>query len=371
MSCEMENKMTFSERVVGLDILRAIAILSVMYGHAGLSLPLHLRKAYYAFSPIIDGVSLFFVLSGFLIGGILLRMIQSANMTWRGLLNFWIRRWFRTIPNYVLILLIVIVIEQEYHAWVIGYFVFAQNLLTPHPQFFQEAWSLSVEEWFYLIFPLCVLLFCKVLKKKEHSIPLSAAIFLIVPTLLRIFRHYSCATPYDIDEEMRKIVIYRLDSIMYGIIAVYVSQNWNTHWIKYRYRCLFVSLAVTFYVQLWRWGYVHLGIPLFFNVESISVMFLLPFFSEIGTTRIAALDSLAVFISKISYSMYLTNLTLVQVFILGKLKWVLGLNTLLGEHLFLWRYPAFWICSIGLSWVLYEWYERRMTALRERFAPRL
>ena len=56
----------------------------------------------------IDGVSIFFVLSGFLIGGILIKVLETEPATFKTLFNFWIRRWFRTLPNYLFILLILI-----------------------------------------------------------------------------------------------------------------------------------------------------------------------------------------------------------------------------------------------------------------------
>ena len=140
-------------RVLGLDIVRSIAILLVVYTHAIAFIPKGIWRFYYLLPrPGIDGVSIFFVLSGFLIGTILLKIIDKSDFTHRVLLNFWIRRWFRTLPNYFLILLILLI----YQVTVIGnmggfnlkYLIFSQNLLHAHPEFFSEAWSLSVEEWF-------------------------------------------------------------------------------------------------------------------------------------------------------------------------------------------------------------------------------
>ena len=62
-------------RVYGLDILRAFAILFVVYGHGCFILGKMVDPKWIVF-PIFDGVSLFFVLSGFLIGGILIRTLE-------------------------------------------------------------------------------------------------------------------------------------------------------------------------------------------------------------------------------------------------------------------------------------------------------
>ena len=63
-----------SNRIYGLDVLRAIAILSVVFSHSEFILPLKIKFAtYYA----LDGVTIFFVLSGFLIGRILIQTFQK------------------------------------------------------------------------------------------------------------------------------------------------------------------------------------------------------------------------------------------------------------------------------------------------------
>jgi peptidoglycan/LPS O-acetylase OafA/YrhL len=88
-----------NKRIFGLDILRASAILFVMLSHSRAFIDPHAGTYYYGLF-ILDGVDLFFVLSGFLIGGILIRTINDKGLTWVQLTNFWTRRWFRTLPNY-------------------------------------------------------------------------------------------------------------------------------------------------------------------------------------------------------------------------------------------------------------------------------
>ena len=81
------------KRIYGLDILRSIAILSVLGTHSGWLLPDFINKYIQRFS--LDGVSLFFVLSGFLIGHILLKKLNETDFNLHQLFNFWLRRWFR------------------------------------------------------------------------------------------------------------------------------------------------------------------------------------------------------------------------------------------------------------------------------------
>ena len=149
-------------RVFGLDLLRAFAILCVVYSHGSFLLgdaPVIPRDLYMI--PVFDGVGMFFVLSGFLIGRILLRTVAHEDSDGRMLVRFWVWRWFRTLPNYYLVLIVLVAVTWSLSAPLVPlpdhlarYFTFMQNLAWPHPEFFGEAWSLAVEEWFYLCIPI-------------------------------------------------------------------------------------------------------------------------------------------------------------------------------------------------------------------------
>ena len=158
MTVSQETSLTQPEsrhprRIFGLDAMRAAAILMVLVSHTWPS-----EKATnwgYVFGVL--GVEMFFILSGFLIGGILLRLANTGRLqTWHDLVRFWRRRWYRTLPNYYLFLFL----QMAWRAWVLGYpgvlsldwqyIVFAQNLTDGPSFFFPETWSLSIEEWFYL-----------------------------------------------------------------------------------------------------------------------------------------------------------------------------------------------------------------------------
>src|SRR5258708_3318141 len=161
------------QRNFGLDLVRAVAVLTVVFYHGEPFLSNHdnLKHIYSFFE--IDGVPIFFVLSGFLIGGILLKIINNTNFGWKDLYGFWIRRWFRTLPNYYLVLLFLmgyyflngINLPNE----LVKYFFFCQNFSTPHPNFYDVSWSLSVEEWFYLSIPLLLFITLKFLPNKKRE----------------------------------------------------------------------------------------------------------------------------------------------------------------------------------------------------------
>ena len=132
-----------SDRVYGLDILRAIAIMFVAIGHGSNLLPKKFATIIDSF--VFDGVSIFFVLSGFLIGRILISKITKEGINFKILMTFWKRRWFRTLPNYFLILILLCVLNLSFNPEfdfrkIYKFFFFSQNITESHPAwFFPEA----------------------------------------------------------------------------------------------------------------------------------------------------------------------------------------------------------------------------------------
>ncbi len=358
------------KRVVGLDILRAFAILTVVYGHGSLLLPERFNKPYWKF-VYIDGVSVFLVLSGFLIGGILLRIINTSDFSRKDLMNFWIRRWFRTIPNYLIVLFGLVayrlVVFHDFGGFTLKYLFFLQNFTTPHPAFFPEAWSLSVEEWFYLLFPLACFIIYSVSKKKERSILFAALIFLIVPLILRIIKCQYGLDKFAFDEGIRKVAILRLDSIMYGVFGAYLYASKRELWKKAKWIGLVAGLLLLLLMKQNPYNIFPHRSPYFFNLESLFVLLILPFFSELKSTRFRLFDSFIIFISIISYSMYLLNLTPVQGHLLPITNNILGYADNSIEETYRLNYVLYWFYTILGSYLLYTLFENRMTKLRDKY----
>ena len=146
---------TRTRRLFGLDLVRAIAILLVLQVHIGFY---GLRFYGLTLPPLMGllgdlGVELFFVLSGFLIGALLLE-ISERSPTLQGWLRFMLRRWMRTVPLYVLWTLSLLILYSHRPFPLLAYLTFTQNFAWPMPQNspFPVSWSLTVEEWFYLLF---------------------------------------------------------------------------------------------------------------------------------------------------------------------------------------------------------------------------
>ena len=95
----------YKNRVVGFDMLRGVGILIVLYGHGRSKIPYF--PEFNNFISVLGFwlMDLFFVQSGFLIGMILIKMYErEQTFNWKTSYNFWIRRWFRTLPNYYFVL---------------------------------------------------------------------------------------------------------------------------------------------------------------------------------------------------------------------------------------------------------------------------
>lgn len=162
----------------GLDVVRAGAILAVLFSHTaewflGAGQETSVQSAYIGYA----GVEVFFSLSGFLIGGILLRALAQDPGP-RGLARFWARRWLRTLPAYWAMLLFLC---WWFGVWRWRDFLFLQNfvprtdwvLLTPH------AWSLVLEEWFYLFFPILAAVLFALLRRWRAGLAVPAACLLL------------------------------------------------------------------------------------------------------------------------------------------------------------------------------------------------
>jgi len=147
-------------RIPALDGIRGLAISLVLWSHIilGMHVPNHprlermLELGRFAWS----GVDLFFVLSGFLIGGILLDAVQSPFY----FSTFYIRRAYRILPLYAVLIALALVVDRHY-GWLPRYMFFLQNWWIAAtglfgPMFLGVTWSLAVEEQFYLTLPLLV-----------------------------------------------------------------------------------------------------------------------------------------------------------------------------------------------------------------------
>ena len=172
----MNRSHNIGARITQLDGLRAVAVLLVFLFHHALAPSGWL------------GVDIFFVLSGFLITGILRR--DTGNPAyWK---SFYTKRVTRILPPLLAVVIVVLIAEQHFKFAYLGYVLFASNIveLTPYALGPLGAlWSLAIEEHFYFAWPLVV----KKLKW-DTLVKVSLGIVLISPLLRAaatlVFHHY-------------------------------------------------------------------------------------------------------------------------------------------------------------------------------------
>ena len=182
---ESDRGAPLSERsyIPCLDGFRALAVFLVMFWHYHVSLYL----------PGPFGVTTFFFISGFLITSLLLQEQARGGIA---VGRFWLRRLLRLWPA----LLVVVLVSQALMQWqgepakplemlsAAFYFTnyYRSYMDGPHADMFGPLWSLAVEEHFYLIFPLLLML-CG--SSRRRMLWLSVTL-ISVPLLLRLYYFY-------------------------------------------------------------------------------------------------------------------------------------------------------------------------------------
>ncbi|HET6767726.1 MAG TPA: acyltransferase [Chitinophagaceae bacterium] len=366
--------MTDKERVFGLDIMRAMAILFVLFGHTVFLLPFSDSNRFLIFQFFgFFGVEIFFVLSGYLVGKILLRNLNEGPVNFKTIRHFWIRRWFRTLPGYYLAFLLTAIVYYFSHKQFVFaepynllYLVFLQNFVSPHPDFFPLAWSLSMEEWFYLLLPLWFIFFYWLFRNKKGYQITSIISFLLLILAIRIIVVYISNPEWD--NQIKRIVVLRLDALTTGVLAGFVHLYFKDYWSCNAKWFLFTGVillaATSIYFCLKR---MNVDMPgnffwktFYFNVVSFAIASMLPWMTS-NRIRPGRLISKAItHISLVSYSLYLTHILVMFVVItlLNKIS-INGLQIL--------KFISCWFfCILGAS-ILYRVFELPMTNLREKF----
>lgn len=372
----IDIKPTKSKRIFGLDLLRAVAILMVLSSHCLWIYPVFKgRIAQFLALFGFYGVEIFYVLSGFLIGRILFQLfVNEEDFTINKVIFFLKRRWYRTLPNYFFALIVnfIIVFFIGYsieEPW--RYLFFIQNFSTTMLPFFPESWSLSIEEFAYLLFPIFLFVSFYFLKPKNKSklffISTLVLILFFIFTKYIYYQNTSNTTLQQWNISLKAVVIYRLDSIFIGILTSWLYFNFADFWKKYK--LLYANIGIIFTILIYaNIRYFHILIvsyPFFWNViylpaTSISIAFFLPLFSEWKNTT-SFLAKPITFVSKISYSVYLIHYSIV----LQLMKFAIDTSnyTKIQLHIFTFVYL---VITFLLSWILYRFYEKPMTDRRDK-----
>lgn len=240
-----------------LNGIRAISILLVIFHHINLYFPVLNGVATY-FPIIVDGqfgVNVFFVISGFLITGILLREENKTGTI--SLKAFYTRRTLRILPAYYVLLLVYLALTHFNYIFVSNASWFTTITFTKYVNwnldwYTSHAWSLSIEENFYLVWPFIFLI-----GKKTRKI-FVLFIILLIPLLRMYFYFYPRSWASQLS------IFCRLDAIAIGCaVALYQERIllvYRRHSKKFFYLSVSLLLLLLFEQELNTTYKIHLSL---------------------------------------------------------------------------------------------------------------
>jgi peptidoglycan/LPS O-acetylase OafA/YrhL/lysophospholipase L1-like esterase len=352
------------KRSASLDFLRGMAAFAV-------AIP-HYLTANAPFQPLaesfaISGVELFFVLSGFVLAPQIVDWV--VDKPWRNLGVFLIRRWMRTIPPYVVALVgIALLTGNLMTADFVRYLFYVENLFSSanHVDFYPVAWSLAVEEWFYLLFAPALFLVARLLGRSDRRLELTFAILVIVVVAaLRL-----SISPHDWDLNVRRVTLFRIDSIVWGFLLYLALERRSPLALddasgRWRLTALLALLAVAIPAEL---GVVVLALD-----GDLSAQLAFPYVSAafgmiaVGVVwlsedlfRNRLVRGASFYLGRISYSVYLFHLTI-----------IMALKPMMASTPFVLQLAVYVLAILALSTLFFVGFERPILAARPYYsAPR-
>jgi peptidoglycan/LPS O-acetylase OafA/YrhL len=236
----MENKRLFE-----LDFLRGIAILFVLSRHFHtLDEKIHVPLFYYAGWA---GVDLFFVLSGFLISTLIYKEYDKTGGFKAK--RFLIRRGFKIYPSFYLMIFSIIIIQfitqKLDYSKIISELFFLQSYKVG---LLNHTWSLAVEEHFYFLFTLIIIIMIRNVKDNTNKLKYIPAFYIFVAIFclsIRIYNYYKYPT-FDIYRNYFNSHI-RIDSLFLGVFLSYMYRykNYIISYVYIKYRSVILLLSLS------------------------------------------------------------------------------------------------------------------------------
>ena len=230
-------------RYPALHGLRVLAILSVIQYHVTWiflgeqSVPLDLEFSSASLS-VFFGMDLFFLLSGFLIGAILLHSLAQSGT--QNIRRFYLRRIFRTFPSYWVVLTLLVLIfpltegQLEHLPYEYLYLTNFMPLLRTEIVMFW-GWSLSLEEQFYLAVPLLFFVLHRLPHDRARIGVLLALWALPLGIRLFLFFRYAPWNDFHLYDALYFRTPTRIDPIVAGILLAIVHVRYGeqiTRWLE-------------------------------------------------------------------------------------------------------------------------------------------
>jgi peptidoglycan/LPS O-acetylase OafA/YrhL len=360
-----------------LDAIRGLAILGVLLYH-GFYWARELkpysswqRLFFTLMAPGQFGVNLFFVLSGFLITGILLDSSKRPDYYRR----FYFRRALRILPAYYLTLLLLILFKLTSRGFLLMSLAYSSNL---SPIFgialsYPVLWSLAVEEHFYLLWPAAVR---RIATGKLMWIMGGA---LVLTPLSRLLYHEHAMSTHFAVNGYGYYTWNNLDGLALGaIVAILVRRKCWSRQHMLRLSMLFILSAILMTAAGYRFGILTrtsaLGEAFQYVPWNLAFAGMLGMFLLIGSgpRRSLVAPSLIVFFGKISYGLYLYHL----MFFIGYDWASREINFNSRFNLNLWeqawsRMVIAGAAAVGIAYLSRRYFEEPFLRLKDRWPGRL
>lgn len=370
---------TTGRHIPALDGVRGIAISLVLAEHLLWSNP---NIGSDRFSHVIYslhtcgwiGVDLFFVLSGFLITGILQDSLHDRHF----LRNFYARRALRIFPLYYCFFFVTVGIScAQGHRWgwgLLRYLTYTETLTPLHFPFLTDSWwvgvysfwSLAIEEQFYLFWPLLILLL-----RRRRSIAMAAVTLAVLSVATRVAVRHSSIFLHN------QYAIYswtpvRLDGLLSGsLLAILIRSRYRDTLFHY-WRVVLSGGLLGFAIT----DICYPGLPLFDHPD-IAVW--VPVLADVtfGALIAGAVNSVGKlrrllefrgfrFFGRYSYGLYVYHMTLASFFTMPARIYVdrvtgsKGAGVIIGAMVTL-------LATVCVSWLSYRFMENPFLRLKDRY----
>lgn len=344
------------QRNFNLDIIRAIAILMVVVYHT-MQMTV-LDDSINRYTTIGKyGVDIFFCLSGYLIGTLYFKeYIKTGKVN---ILQFWLRRWSRTVPMYFLFLgvsfLSVHLARKE--PFNVSYLFFMQNYLTEIP-FFLTSWSLCIEEHFYVLMPVILTILLAFLGKNKTLLVLFCAVFILFPLLLRVFEIWNVGLNAPFGYHFTATHL-RADGLLLGVLFAYLQMYKVRVWLPkpaYVYGISAVVLVASIYVD----ATLYYILGYFLIALSVSAAIFLAKNKPSYLTKGKA-ARLIYLISVSSYSLYLTHPLMIHLSL-----WFLKKMHIEQSAV---RFCFTFLLALAIGFLTYALVEKPILKWREKYVP--
>ena len=354
------------EYIEPIDGLRALAVIGVLMGHW---LPSVWSENYARFADI--GLIMFFLISGYLITGILLSIrsrIEAGEFSRSyGLRRFYIRRALRIFPLYYFVIIIAILGLRLVREDAIPHLFFFQNLssLSYEPGHYHMAshlWSLAVEEQFYLVWSILLL------TAPRRLIPIMPWIFISMAYIFKVW----CLMTGQSEWFLKVSTFGCMDSLAVGCLVAIAHANQYTRALRIsRYFSVYLGVGLIFLITLCTSKQVISERILDYVFYDLSVYCLLWLLldnaknnywkpvNRILTTKIF------IYIGKISYGLYIYH----QFVAWGNkliLDYLFDLNTDASGSILIFTHN--FIATILVAHLSWTYFERKINNLKEKIA---